>query len=45
MKKLNLKYLLASLVIVIFLFVGSGCPLLPIVTTPPPPPPPPPPTP
>jgi serine protease Do len=40
MKKLNLKYLLASLVIVIFLFVGSGCPLLPIVTTPPTSPPP-----
>jgi serine protease Do len=35
MKKINLKYLLASLVIVIFLFVGSGCPLPPIVTAPP----------
>jgi len=34
MKKLNLKYLLACLVIVIFLFVASGCPLPSIVTTP-----------
>jgi len=40
MKKLNLKYLLACLVIVIFLFVGSGCPLpsldIPPTTSPPP---------
>ncbi len=39
MKRLNLKYLLASLVIIIFLLVASGCPLLPAVpstpTTPP----------
>ena len=40
MKRLNLKYLLACLVIVIFLFVASGCPLPPIVTTPPTSPPP-----
>jgi serine protease Do len=35
MKRLSLKYLLASLVIIVFLLVTSGCPLPPIVTTPP----------
>jgi serine protease Do len=35
MKKLNLKYLLASLVIVVFLLGTIGCPLPSIVTTPP----------
>jgi len=35
MKKLNLKYLLACLVIIVCLFVASGCPLPSIVTTPP----------
>ena len=40
MKRLNLKYLLASLVIIVFLLVASGCPLPSIVTTPPTSPPP-----
>jgi len=40
MKKTNLKYLLACLVIVIFLSVVSGCPLPPIDTPPPTSPPP-----
>jgi serine protease Do len=31
MKRLKLKYLLASLVIITFLLVASGCPLLPVV--------------
>ncbi len=35
MKRTNLKYLLACLVIVIFLFVGSGCPLPPLEAPPP----------
>jgi len=40
MKKMSLKYLLACLVIIVFLFVGSGCPLptldnIPTTTTPP----------
>jgi serine protease Do len=35
MKRLSLKYLLASLVIIVFLLVASGCPLPTIVTTPP----------
>lgn len=36
MKKLNLKYLLASLAIILLLLVASGCPLIiPTVTTPP----------
>jgi len=35
MKKLNLKYLLACLVIIVYLVVASGCPLPPIATTPP----------
>jgi len=40
MKKLNLKYLLACLVIIVCLFVSSGCPLPSIITTPPTSPPP-----
>ena len=40
MKKISLKYLLVSLVIIVFLFVGSGCPLPPLdilpTTSPPP---------
>jgi serine protease Do len=35
MKRLSLKYLLASLVIIVFLLVSSGCPLPQIYTTPP----------
>jgi serine protease Do len=30
MKRLKLKYLLASLVIIVFLLVASGCPLIPV---------------
>jgi len=42
MKKINLKYLLACLLVIVFLFVGSGCPLPsfefpPATTTSPPP--------
>jgi serine protease Do len=33
MKKLNLKYLLASLVIIVFLLVASGCQFIPIYTS------------
>ena len=40
MKKINLKYLLACLVIVIFLFAGSSCPLPPVDINPPTSPPP-----
>jgi len=40
MKKLNPKYLLACLVIIVCLFVASGCPLVPVVTAPPTSPPP-----
>jgi serine protease Do len=40
MKKLNLKYLLACLVIIVSLFITSGCPLPPVDTTPPTNPPP-----
>jgi serine protease Do len=44
MKKINLKYLLACLLVIIFLFVGSGCPLpsfeFPPTATPPTSPPP-----
>jgi serine protease Do len=40
MKKLSLKYLLSSLVVIVFLLVASGCPLPQIYTTPPTSPPP-----
>jgi len=40
MKKLNLKYLLACLAIIVCLFVASGCPLPPLETTSPTSPPP-----
>jgi serine protease Do len=40
MKKINLKYLLACLVIMVCLFVASGCPLPPVDITPPTSPPP-----
>jgi serine protease Do len=40
MKKINLKYLLACLVIMVCLFVASGCPLPPVDITPPASPPP-----
>jgi len=40
MKKLNLKYLLACLVIIVSLFITSGCLLPPVDTTPPTNPPP-----
>ena len=40
MKRTNLKYLLACLVIIIFLFAGSGCPFPPVDINPPTSPPP-----